>query len=208
MIKLLITDDHKLFRDGITSLLARNEDFEILEGVSNGRELLDRLKAGVQPDIVLLDLTMPEVDGFEVLETAKKKYPKVRFIAISMHDDGQYIIKCVRYGAYGYLLKNADEEELTKAIYEVYAGRKYFNQHISELMIHNMSAVGQDVKKLSDRELEVLVLVAEGKTTKEIAESLIVSTRTIETHRVNMMKKLDVQNTAELIRKAHLLKLI
>lgn len=208
MIKILIADDHQLFREGISALLSRNEDFELMEGVSNGKELVDKLKDGDQPDVVLLDLTMPEMDGFEVLEMAKRKFPKIRFIAISMHEDGQYIIKCIRSGAYGYLLKNADEEELNKAIYEVIEGRKYFNQHVSEMMIRNMAVEGTDLKRLSERELEVLKLVSEGKTTKEIAEELIVSTRTIETHRVNMMKKLDVQNTAELIRKAILLKLI
>lgn len=208
MIKILVVDDHKLFRDGVMALLSRNEDFEVLDGVSNGKELLARLAAGMIPDIVLLDITMPEMDGFEVLEIAKRKFSDIRFIAISMHDEGQYIIKSIRSGAYGYLLKNADEEELTKAIYEVSSGKKYFNQHVSDIMINNMVVEGPEPRKLSERELEVLKLVSEGKTTKEIAEELIVSTRTIETHRVNMMKKLDVQNSAELIRKALVLKLI
>ncbi len=208
MIKILVVDDHKLFRDGVMALLSRNEDFEVLDGVSNGKELMARLAAGMIPDIVLLDITMPEMDGFEVLEVAKRKFSDIRFIAISMHDEGQYIIKSIRSGAYGYLLKNADEEELTKAIYEVYSGKKYFNQHVSSIMISNMVVEGPEPRKLSERELEVLRLVSQGKTTKEIAEELIVSTRTIETHRVNMMKKLDVQNSAELIRKALVLKLI
>jgi DNA-binding NarL/FixJ family response regulator len=202
MIKIIVADDHQLFREGIASLLSKNEDFNVIDSVSNGKELIDRFESGLIPHVVLLDLSMPEMDGFEVLKIAKKKYPEVRFIAISMHDDGQYVVKCVRNGAFGYLLKNADEEELVTAINQVFLGKKYFNRHISELMINNMALEGSQVKKLSERETEILNLVSEGKTTKEIADILFISTRTVETHRVNMMKKLDVQNTAGLIKKA------
>jgi len=202
MIKIIVADDHKLFRDGIASLLSKNANFEIIDRVSNGKILLERFAEGIIPHIVLLDLSMPEVDGFEVLSIAKKKYPQIKFIAISMHDDGQYIVKCVRSGAFGYLLKNADEEELVKAINEVVNGRKYFNKDISALMINNMALEGSQIKRLSEREIEILKLVSEGKTTKEIADVLFISTRTVETHRVNMMKKLEVQNSAEMIKKA------
>ena len=151
---------------------------------------------------------MPLMDGFEVLRKVKGRFHSVRFIVISMHDDGLYISKCVRSGAYGYLLKNTDNEELFVALRTVYAGEKYFNDEIKELMIQNMALEGNNYQPLSDRETEVLKYVAQGKTTKEIASILFVSVRTIETHRVNMMKKMEVQNTAELIRKATLLKLI
>ncbi|MEP3389292.1 MAG: response regulator transcription factor, partial [Reichenbachiella sp.] len=113
-----------------------------------------------------------------------------------------------RNGAFGYLIKNADENELIAAIEAVALGKKYFNSEISELMIGNMALEGESHKKLSDREMEVLELVSEGRTTKEIADQLFVSARTVDTHRVNMMKKLSVQNTAELIKKAAHLKLI
>lgn len=208
MIKVIIADDHKLFRDGVRALLSAQADFEVLDTVGDGKELIDVIDNGVLPDVVLLDLSMPKMDGFEVLKIAKKKFPKVRFIALSMHDDGQYIAKCVRSGAYGYLLKNANEDELAEAIHAVHLGRKYFNQHITELMIRNMALEGDQPKQLTQRETEVLQHVSDGKTTKEIAELLFVSTRTVETHRMNMMKKLDVQNTAELIKKAAHLNLI
>jgi DNA-binding NarL/FixJ family response regulator len=208
MIKIIIVDDHQLFRDGIKALISTQPDFEILHSLGTGEELMEILEQGLLPDIVLLDLSMPEMDGFEVLKLAKKKFRQVRFIVISMHDDGLYVSKCVRSGAYGYLLKNADDEELFTALRRVYAGNKYFNDHIKELMIQNLSVEGNNYRPLSDRESEVLKYVAEGKTTKEIAGILFVSTRTVETHRVNMMKKLEVQNTAELIKKAAQLRII
>lgn len=208
MIRIIVVDDHQLFRDGIKALISTQPDFEILHSLGTGEELMEVLEQGPLPDIVLLDLSMPEMDGFEVLKLAKKKFRHVRFIVISMHDDGLYVSKCVRSGAYGYLLKNADDEELFTALRRVYAGKKYFNDHIKELMIQNLSIEGNNYRPLSDRESEVLKYVAEGKTTKEIAGILFVSTRTVETHRVNMMKKLEVQNTAELIKKAAQLRII
>jgi|TARA_R110002096_G_scaffold62911_4_gene154992 DNA-binding NarL/FixJ family response regulator len=207
-IKIAIVDDHQLFRDGILSLLSKNDDFEILISSENGKDFFDKLKSGNLPEIVLLDLTMPEMNGFEVLVKLKKKYPNIKAIAISMHDDGNYIMQSIRAGAYGYLLKNADEEELLKAIDTVLNGNKYFNQEISQKMINIMSLEGVSPKKLSPKEMEILKLIAEGHTTKEIAQNLFISTRTVETHRNNMMKKLEVKNTPELINKASQLKLL
>ncbi len=208
MLKIIVVDDHKLFRDGIQALLSTYDDLDVMPGVGTGQEFLETIERQGMPHVVLLDLTMPDMDGFQVLEIAKKEYPEIRFIALSMHDDGQYIAKCVRLGAHGYLLKNADEEELVKAIHTVASGKKYYNKTITELMIHNMAQEGSSPKPLSDREAEVLKLVSEGLTTKQIAEQLFVSSRTVETHRTNMMKKLAVQNTAELIKKAAQLRLI
>ena len=208
MINIIIADDHQLFRDGIKALISTEEDFHVMKSVGSGKELMEALQEGALPDIVLLDLSMPLMDGFEVLRKVKGRFDGVRFIVISMHDDGLYVSKCVRSGAHGYLLKNTDNEELFMALRSVYAGEKYFNDEIKELMIQNLALEGNNFQPLSDRETEVLKYVAQGKTTKEIASMLFVSVRTIETHRVNMMKKMEVQNTAELIRKATLLKLI
>ncbi|MCV9386026.1 response regulator [Reichenbachiella ulvae] len=207
-IKIAIVDDHQLFRDGMSALLAGNDEFEVLAGLSNGVELFKFLEKGDLPHVLLLDLTMPEMNGFEALTKLKKEYPKIKTIAISMHDDGNYIVKCVRSGAYSYLLKNTDEEELVQAINTVYKGQKYFNPTISERMINIMAMEGNQPKKLSAKEMEILEMISDGLTTKEIADKLIISTRTVETHRVNMMKKLDVKNTAELIKKATKLSLI
>ncbi|MFY0652169.1 MAG: response regulator transcription factor [Cyclobacteriaceae bacterium] len=207
-IEIAIVDDHQLFRDGLASMLARHDDFEVSINVGRGKELMEELSSGSTPDVLLLDLTMPDMTGFEVLKEIKKKYPDIKTIVLSMHDDGNYIVRCVREGAFGYLLKNMDEDELIKAIYTVCNNKKYFNEEISNRMINIMSIEGTATKKLSSKETEILSLISEGHTTKEIADQLFISTRTVETHRVNMMKKLAVKNSAELIKKAVKLKLI
>ncbi|MFZ9848743.1 MAG: response regulator [Flavobacteriales bacterium] len=207
-IKVVIADDHQLFRNGIVSILQKDDTFEVIGEAADGAELLTFLEKK-NVDVALVDLSMPGVSGHDVLAQAKQNFPQTRFIVLTMHDEGQYVVKSVRNGAHGYLLKNADENELKTAIKEVFAGRKYFNRHITELMINNMGVVENDSEnELTPRELEVLKLVSEGKITKEIANQLSVSTRTIETHRVNMMKKLGVQNSAELIKKAAKMNLI
>lgn len=206
-IKIMIVDDHQLFRGGIVSLLSKDEDIEVTGEVSSAEELFEVLE-NQQPHVVLIDISMEHMDGLEAIKKANTAYPNIKFIVLTMHAEGQYVVKAVRNGAYGYLLKNADENELIEAIHTVFEGKKYFNEEISQLMIGNMAIEGEPHKKLSNREMEVLKLVSNGKTTKEIADQLFVSTRTVETHRVNMMKKLNVQNTAELIKKAAHLKLI
>ncbi|WP_339925204.1 response regulator transcription factor [uncultured Cyclobacterium sp.] len=206
--KIAIVDDHQLFRDGIHSLLSKQENIDVVISAENGKDFFNKLKTGIEPELLLLDLTMPEMNGFEVLLRLKKKYPQIKAIAISMHDDGNYIMQSIRGGAYGYLLKNADEEELLLAIDTVLNGKKYFNQEISQRMINIMSLEGVSPKKLSPKEMEILKLIADGQTTKEIAQKLFISTRTVETHRNNMMKKLEVKNTPELINKASQLSLL
>lgn len=206
-IKIMIVDDHQLFRGGIVSLLSKDEDIEVIGEMSSAEELFAVLE-NRQPHVVLIDISMEHMDGLEAIRKANTTYPDIKFIVLTMHAEGQYVVKAVRNGAYGYLLKNADENELIEAIHTVFEGKKYFNEEISQLMIGNMAIEGEPHKKLSNREMEVLKLVSNGKTTKEIADQLFVSTRTVETHRVNMMKKLNVQNTAELIKKAAHLKLI
>ena len=206
-IKIIVADDHQLFREGIISLLSKNDDIEIIGEASDSDSLLEILQQQ-SPHIVLIDISMPETNGLEVIARCKELYPEVRFIVLTMHAEGQYVVKAVRNGAFGYLIKNADENELITAIRNVAHGQKYFNSEISQLMISNMAIEGDSPKKLSDRELEILQLVSEGKTTKEIADQLFVSARTVETHRVNIMKKLAVQNTAEMIKKAAYLKII
>ena len=201
-IKILIADDHDLFRTGLTALLQKHEDMEVLRGVSNGIELMSLVEQGIKIEIILLDLTMPEMNGFEVLEKLTKSNQKIKIIILSMHDDGNYIAKCARSGAYSYLLKNTDEEELLRAIRSVARDKKYFGAEISEKMVNFMSIQGEDPKRLSKKESEVLKLLAKGLTTKEIASKLYISTRTVETHRAHIIKKLNVKNTAELIRKS------
>lgn len=206
-IRVLVVDDHQLFREGIRSIFADNEDIEIVGEADSVESMMSSFEK-VLPEVVLIDVTMPGGDGLSAIKVCKKQFPQVRFIVLTMHADGQYVVKAARSGAFGYLLKNANKEELSKAVREASFGRKYFNSEISQLMVGNMSLEGDDPQQLSERELQVLQLVSDGKTTKEIADELYVSSRTVETHRVNMMKKLGVQNTAELIKKAVKLNLI
>lgn len=201
-IRIVIADDHDLFRVGLSELLKKNADIVIVDTVSNGAKFMDLLNKNTAIDIVLLDITMPNLDGFGVLKKISAMSSKIKPIIISMHDEGHYIAKCVKEGAYGYLLKNADEEELLKSIRNVAKGKKYFSQEITEKMINFMSEnqISSDI--LTNKESQVLKLIAKGFTTKEIATKLFVSTRTIETHRANILKKLEVKNTAALIKKA------
>ena len=208
-IKLIIADDHKLFRKGIAELLRKYDDIKIVKSVADGVEFMEVVKKSqLEIDIVLLDITMPNMDGFQVLKELKTLNSNIKPIVISMHSDGNYIAKCAKMGAYGYLLKNADESELILAIRTVHKGKKYFSAEISEKMINFMSTQSISENILSNKETEVLGLISKGLTTNEIATKLFVSSRTIETHRANILKKLEVKNTAELIKRAAEMNLI
>ena len=190
-IKLIIADDHELFRNGLAELLRKHHDIKIVKSVGDGLEFMELINSQFEADIVLLDITMPNMDGFQVLKELKTSNSDIKPIVISMHNDGNYIAKCAKMGAYGYLLKNTDEAELILAIRSVSSGKKYFSAEISEKMINFMStqSISEDI--LSNKETEVLGLISKGLTTKEIAEKLFVSSRTIETHRANILKKLE-----------------
>ncbi|WP_211226580.1 response regulator [Pedobacter glucosidilyticus] len=207
-IKLIIADDHELFRIGLAELLKKHDDIKIIKSVADGVELMEILNSQIQVDIVLLDLTMPNMDGFQVLREIKNLNSNIKPIVISMHSVGNYIAKCAKMGAYGYLLKNTDESELVFAIRNVYKGKKHFSSEISEKMINFMSTQSISENVLSNKENEILGLISKGLTTKEIAAKLFVSTRTIETHRTSILKKFEVKNTAELIKKATEINLI
>lgn len=201
-IKLIIADDHKLFREGLTELLRKYSDIKIIKSVADGFEFMQMAKSQLDADIVLLDITMPNMDGFQVLKELKAIASPIKPIVISMYNDGNYIAKCAKMGAYGYLLKNTDEAELLLAIRTVNKGKKYFNAEISERMINFIATQSISENVLSNKETEVLGLISKGLTTNEIATKLFVSSRTIETHRANILKKLEVKNSAELIKRA------
>ncbi|CDF81254.1 LuxR family two-component response regulator [Formosa agariphila KMM 3901] len=207
-IKIIIADDHELFRNGLKELLIKHDDIDVIAAVGDGKQFIECIETLDDIDMVLLDLSMPNMDGFEVLKGIKNLNRDIKPIIISMHNDGNYIAKSAKAGAYGYLLKNTDEDELIKVIRIVAQGKKYFSPAISEKMINFMSENKVSENIISNKEKEVLGLISEGLTTKAIAAKLFVSTRTIETHRANILKKLDVKNTAELIKKATKIKLI
>jgi len=207
-IKLIIADDHQLFRNGLEELLRKYDDIKIVKSVADGVDFMEVVKRHLDADIVLLDITMPNMDGFQVLKELKAINSTIKPIVISMHNDGNYIAKCAKMGAYGYLLKNTDEFELILAIRTVNKGNKYFSAAISEKMINFMATQSISENVLSNKETEVLGLISKGLTTNEIAAKLFVSSRTIETHRANILKKLEAKNTAELIKRAAEMNLI
>ena len=160
-IKLIIADDHELFRNGLKELLKNYDDVDVVACVADGEEFFEALDKDSDIDIVLLDITMPSMDGFEVLHKIKRLNASVKPIIISMHDDGIYIARCAKSGAYGYLLKNTDQEELIKVIRIVNQGKKYFSPSISEKIINFMSVQNVSENILSNKEKEVLRLFGE-----------------------------------------------
>ncbi|WP_422082835.1 response regulator transcription factor [Ulvibacterium sp.] len=213
-IKIILADDHALVRDGIRALLEEESDMEVVGEVSNGYEALEMVSEKT-PDILIIDIRMPELGGIETVERLNKSQAaETKCIILSMHDSEEYILKSVQAGASGYLLKDTDKNEFLKAIHAVQDGGKYFSGDISNVLVNNIISPKNQVtpqlsKKdkdipfdLTNKELQVLELVLAGFTNKEISEKLQNSKRTIETHRFNLMKKMQVKNLMDLSKKA------
>jgi DNA-binding NarL/FixJ family response regulator len=201
-IRLLLADDHPLIREGIRSLLSGNERIQVAGEVEDGQALIDQYRR-LQPDVVLADIKMPRVTGLEALKQLVSEFPDIRFIVLTMHEEREYVINALRLGASGYVMKNAERDELVKAVITVYEGGWYFSPEVANILADTVSRNSVAASpEVSPREKEVLDLVAHGLSTKQVADKLGISTRTVETHRINMLKKLKVSNTAELIRKA------
>jgi DNA-binding NarL/FixJ family response regulator len=207
VIKLILADDHPLIRAGFKSLLGKCADFEIVGEASNGSELIAMIP-GLNPDAVLVDITMPLMNGLQVVENLKANYNHLKIIVLTMHEEAEYILNAIKKGADAYLLKNIDSAELEKAIKAVHSGARYFSPAVAGILAETALKPQQEQFEITPREKEVLTLVASGNSTKQIASILDISIRTVETHRINLLKKLNVNNSAELIRKAVELKLI
>ncbi len=207
-IKLILADDHPLIRAGFRSLLGRNKAFEIVGEAETGKELL-LLASEKAPDIILVDITIPVINGLDAMVQLKKINPNLKFIILTMHDEAGYVIKALKNGAHGYLLKNIEIAELEKAIQTVYEGGKYFSPFVTNILAESVNKQTViDHEEITLREKEVLNLVADGQSTKQIAAKLKISIRTVESHRLNMLKKLEVNNSSELIKKAIDLKIL
>lgn len=199
-IKIIVVDDHQLFRNGLESLLRGNIDFEVLPGTDNKRDLLKALKEN-EIDLVLLDISLANDSGLSILDELQAQHPDLKCIMLTMHEEIRYVKESLRKGAAGYLLKETGEKELHEAIYSVYQGKKHFKNKISDLLIEDMSSK-TTTKILTDREIDIVRMVADGKITKEIADDLHISVRTVETHRSKIMKKLGAANASEMIKAA------
>ncbi len=202
-LQLVLADDHSLVRDGIRALLANENGIHIKGEANNGSEVLELLSV-VKVDMVLMDIDMPEMNGLEAARIIQKTYPTVKVIVLSMHDEKAMIQALIGAGVDGYLLKNTPKAELVKAIYEVANGSSYFPVEVKSRLLEKDSDSFRKGKlaELTDRELEILTCIAEGLSNKEIGEKLFISHRTVDTHRTNLMQKLDVHNVAGLVRLA------
>ena len=206
-IKLLLVDDHPIVLDGIKSHLCAQPDFDVVGDASNGQEALRKAKLTL-PDVVLMDISMPHMNGLEAMATLRKQVPNAKVLILTMHESKEYIAQVVRSGARGYLLKDSAPAELVGAIKAVYAGEVYFSPSVSKVLIEEMAdgnkrALNSPMPPpLTEREREVLSLIAEGLLNKQIADRLGIGVRTIETHRERIMRKLDIHTVAGLTKYA------
>jgi two-component system response regulator NreC len=201
-IRILLADDHKIVRQGLRSLLLQKEGFEVVGEAENGQEAA-RLAEKLCPDVAILDVGMPILNGIDATREILRVSPRTRTILLTMHDDDGFVLKSLRAGVRGYLLKARAAEDLVQAIGVVSKGEVYLSPGISETVVQAyLNAVVPQPELLSDRERQVLQLVAEGKRTKEIAQILGVSTSTAESHRNHIMQKLNIHEIAGLVRYA------
>jgi DNA-binding NarL/FixJ family response regulator len=210
MIRVLIADDHQMFVDGLKSLLVEEKEMCVVGEAKNGYEVLE-ICDQEQVDIVIMDINMPLMDGIQASRKLSKKHPSVKILGLSMYNDRDYISDILRAGALGYVLKNTGKESLLKAIATLQSGASYLSEEVSKTLLSGFMknhSGEQMIEKLSDREKEVLDCIASGLTTHEIADKLFISKNTVETHRKNLLYKLNARNTAELVNNAYKLRLI
>ena len=208
-IRVLLADDHPLVRSGIVTLLQTCKDIQIVGEAEDGDEAVR--KAGeLQPDVVVIDLSMPKLSGIEATKILKRKYPETHVLVLTMHENEEYVFQILKSGASGYVLKSAGKEELSAAIRAAAKGEKFFSPRVSQLMaegylrrIDTESGGSRPPDMpLTRREREILTLVVKGLTNQQIADQLYISPRTVDTHRTNIMQKLDIHDVANLVRYA------
>ena len=212
-ITIALVDDHMLVRNGIKSLLEEEQDLQVIAEGSNGFEAIDIVDK-YKPDILIIDVRMPELNGIDAVRKIQDKGSNSKSIVLSMHDSEEYILQSIKAGAFGYLLKDTDKKEFIKAIHTVHSGEKYFSGDISNIIVSNLLQndnstkitstpnITEDPFGLTKKEKQILKLILTGKTNSEISDALQNSKRTIETHRFNLMKKMNVKNLIELSTKA------
>jgi DNA-binding NarL/FixJ family response regulator len=204
--RILLVDDHQLIIDGLKGFFINHDKYKVIGEANNGAKAIE-LAEVLEPDVILMDIEMPEITGIQACEEIKRKHPDIKVIIVSMHQEKELIRKLVERGADGYLLKNSSKDEVLKAIDAVLNDQPYFSQDVTLSLLSKTShksngilSQSSDLDNLTEREIEILKLVADGMTNKEIGETLFISHRTVDTHRTNLMKKLEVSNVAGLIR--------
>lgn len=202
IINLMLVDDHQMVLEGLKSLLQHHEDIAIRFACTNGQAAIDYLISGSLIDVILLDINLPGMNGFELCKLIKKKFPAIKIIALSTHQERSAVTRMLQNGASGFLSKSAGGEELSAAIHAVVANGIYLGAEVQQEMTSPGASGSAALPKLTRREKEILAQIAEGKTTSQIAETLFLSHLTVETHRRNIMQKYEVNNVAALIRMA------
>jgi DNA-binding NarL/FixJ family response regulator len=201
--RVLLVEDHALMRAGIRSLLSKEPNLDIVGEASNGRDAINSIQT-LKPDLILMDLSMHGGNGIEAIAAIKRRHPKIRILVVTMHQAEEYIHESLQAGADGYVLKDASHEELCAAVRSVLVGKTYLSPDISDQLLSAYRGLGRSLpggrswESLSLREREVLKLIGEGRTNQEAADYLFISVKTVEKHRSNLMKKLDLRNTAKL----------
>ncbi|MEM9022957.1 MAG: response regulator transcription factor [Bacteroidota bacterium] len=202
----MIADDHALFRRGLASMIAECSDIQLVSEAENGANLIDQLESDSEhPDVILMDLKMPEMDGIEATKYIRNYFPNIKVIVLSMYDDEKFIIHLIEQGAHGYLLKDAEPEEVQRAIRAAMRNGYYFNDHISKVMLKGLikknkvkPSFSKNVK-LTGRQVEVLKMICKEMTNQQIAKRLCLSVRTVEGYRNSLLEKTNAKNTAGLV---------
>lgn len=205
-IRILIADDHTLLRNGICAILEDEPDMQIVGEASDGREAV-RLATQLKPHVLLMDIAMPLLNGLEATRQIKREHPEINILVLTMYDHEEYFRQMLEVGASGYIIKRAAASELVSAIRAVYNGEAVLSPAITRLLLedylsHDTRTDKEDPNALSSREREVLQLIAEGKTSREVAEILHLSVKTVQSHRTSLMQKLDLHDRGELIKYA------
>lgn len=203
-IKLMLVDDHLIVRDGIKALLSGDEKFEIIGEADSGSHFFALLKTKV-PDVVLLDINLPDTSGIEITKKLASDYPDIKVVVLSMYNSEDYIFNAVKAGAKAYLPKTTNRRELQEAVVAVYRGEEYFSQSISNVILRSFIQQAKNEEngkgnQLTTRETEILKLFAEGSSNTEIADQLFISVRTVESHKNHIMQKLELKSTVDLIK--------
>jgi len=204
-IKVIIVDDHQIIVDGLKSLLREEKDIKVIGEASNGKEAIDLVRL-ISPNVILIDIDMPVLNGIEATKLITKEFNEPKIIILSMHNEGSLIKTLINVGAKGYLLKNCDRSELVEAIRKIAGGQTFFSSDVTMSLLENRNVPtshfteNNNIAELTEREIEILKLIAEGYSNKEIGDKLFISHRTVDTHRTNLMRKLEVNNIAGLVR--------
>lgn len=206
--RIIVVDDHQLVLDGLASIVKEIEEIDLLATASNGKEGL-KLVEVLKPDLILTDIDMPIMNGIEFTTILKRDFPEIKVIVLTMHSEPSLTKKLMELGADGYLLKNADCKELVEGVLKVASGKSYFSAAVTQSLLNDGKVVTSSfasetetviLSRLTSREIEILKAIAEGYSNKEIGDKLFISHRTVDTHRTNLMKKLEVHNIAGLIK--------